>query len=204
MAMIEIEKKFLLTDNQLNKLLKGARFISKKVFKDVYFDTNDYKLTTQDYWLRLRENRYELKLPLTLFSASKTNRYHEITDAKEVANALNLRDDIDLGEALSEAGIKDFITVITERSSYEKEGFHIDIDSATYVGSNFKYAVSEIELLIESEDGANLAEQKIIEFATRLGLTVDKVIYGKVLAYLHAEKHDHYEALVRAGVSRVK
>lgn len=52
--MIEIEKKFLLTEAQRARLLKDAKKLEDKKVEDSYFDTSDYRLTTKDYWLRLR------------------------------------------------------------------------------------------------------------------------------------------------------
>lgn len=200
--MIEIEKKFLLTDSQQKQLLDGAKGLGNKRVEDSYLDTDDYQLTTKDYWFRLRDGVYELKAPLKSGSGSyaATNRYHEITDQQEIAKELSLPAATDFSLALSKAGIKSFITCFTDRTSYEKGGFHIDVDAVSYLDSDFEYAIAEIELIIENEDEADEAEQKIIDFAKGFGLTVDQVILGKVGAYLKTEKPDHYQALVDADV----
>lgn len=204
--MIEVEKKFLLDGAQMKNLLDGAKLISKKSFQDTYYDTADYSLTSKDYWLRQRDSKWELKVPLqkTALSLNHTNIYNELEDIDLIIKELKLDPALKFEDSLKKAGISGFITVITNRASYEKDGFHIDIDEATYKGSDFKYAVSEIELLVESEDEIDSAEKKIVEFARGIGLTVDKVIYGKVLAYLESESKAHYQALVQAKVSKVR
>lgn len=200
--MIEIEKKFLLTKQQQERLLSDAAELGEKKVVDSYLDTDDYQLTTADFWFRERNGTYELKAPLRTGSGSyeATNRYHEITDLHEIAAKLQLEPGVDFETALSRAGIKRFMTCYTDRRSYEKQGFHIDIDAATYQDSAFRYAIAEIELLIENEAEADEADRRIVEFAKGFDLTVDEVVLGKVAAYLKAEKPDHYDALVAAGV----
>lgn len=200
--MIEIEKKFLLTEEQQNKLLGGAKELGRKVVEDTYFDTDGYRLTLGDYWLRKRDGAYELKAPLRSGSGSyeATNRYNEITDAEEILRELGLGDGTDIETALASAGIKRFMTCFSDRSSYDKNSFHVDIDSVTYLDSDFEHAVAEIELLVESEAEADEADRRIMEFAKGLNLATDQVIMGKVAAYLKEKRPDHYRALVDAGV----
>ena len=199
--MIEIEKKFALTPLQKEALLYGARPLGQKVVEDDYFDTDDYSLTKHDFWFRKRDGAYELKVPLQSGSGSygATNRYHELTDLADIARELKASTD-NFEEALSLVGIKRFMTCFTDRTSYEKDGFHIDIDAASYRDTDFTHAVAEIELLIEDEAGADAADDKIMEFAKQFNLTTDQVVLGKVAAYLQAERPDHYEALIAAGV----
>lgn len=200
--MIEIEKKFLLTEEQQSDLLDGAQELGVKLVEDSYLDTDAFTLTTNDLWFRERDGVYELKAPLKSGSGSsvKTNRYNEITDMEEIAQVLGFNAELDFETSLSRAGIKKFMTIMTSRTSYERQGFHIDVDSATYPGSTFEYAVAEIELLISSESEADEADRRIVEFAKKFDLTTDQVVLGKVGAYLKVEKPDHYEVLVGAGV----
>jgi adenylate cyclase class IV len=200
--MIEIEKKFLLTEAQQSDLLDGAQELGLKIVEDSYLDTDTFTLTTNDLWFRERDGAYELKAPLQSRNGSqtKTNRYNEITDMQEIAQVLGFDAELEFKTSLSRAGIKKFMTITTSRKSYERQGFHIDVDSATYPGSKFEYSVAEIELLINSESEADEADRRIVEFAEKFDLTTDQVVLGKVAAYLKAEKPDHYEALVNAGV----
>lgn len=200
--MIEVEKKFLLTEKQQSDLLADAKELGLKLVEDSYLDTDTFALTKNDLWFRIRDGEYELKAPLTSGSGSyaATNRYNEITDINEIAKVLGLDEHLDFETALSDAGIKTFMTVLTSRKSYEKQGFHIDLDSATYPGSTFEHTVAEIELLVSSESEADEADRRIIEFAKTFDLTTDQVVLGKVASYLKAERPEHYSALVDAGV----
>lgn len=199
--MIEIEKKFLLTSKQQHDLLDGATELSEKLVTDSYLDTSDYRLTMNDLWFRERDGTYELKMPLTSGSGTATNRYHELTDVTDIARELGIGGETDdLTKSLREAGIVPFMTCFTQRKSYEKQGFHIDVDTVTYQNSSFAYAIAEIELLVESEAEADNAEARIIEFAKQFDLVIDQIVLGKVAAFLKFENPVHYETLVSAGI----
>ena len=60
--MIEVEKKFQITNAQRDRLLEGAEFVYKKDIRDTYFDRG-VELCTKDLWLRERDGRFELKYP---------------------------------------------------------------------------------------------------------------------------------------------
>lgn len=197
--MIEIEKKFLLSDEQRSRLLNGAESLGGKNMEDSYYDTDDYTLTRDDYWLRMRDGAYELKAPLKSSGSGATNRYNEITELAGIAQELGLPSG-DLELELSRAGIKQFITCYTARESYGRDRFHVDIDQVTYRDSDYSYAIAEVELLVADESQAAEAEVKILQLADELDLTVGQTIPGKVIAYLQVEAPEHYQALVDAGV----
>lgn len=201
MAIIEVEKKFLPTPDQQAALLKNAKLLERKIVTDTYFDTPTYKLSTRDFWLRERDGAYELKAPPKAGSGSYngTNRYHEITDPKLILQELGLDPNEAVEVAFSKAGIAPFMTCYTNRSSYEKDGFRIDVDSATYNGSEFTYALIEIELLVD-EAGADAADHRIVEFAQQFNLRADEVILGKIAAFLKEELPEHYQALADANI----
>lgn len=201
MATIEIEKKFLPTPEQQEALLKDAKLIESKVVTDTYLDTPTYELSTHDLWLRERDSVYELKAPPKTGSGSYsgTNRYHEVTDPRLILQELGLDPNDTIDTAFKKAGIEPFMTCYTNRSSYEKDGFHIDVDSATYDDSEFTYALVEIELLVD-ETEAEEADSRIMEFARQFGLQADGVILGKIAALLKEERPAHYQALVAANI----
>src|SRR3989344_199194 len=60
--MIEVEKKFQPTEEQLKVLLEGAEFLGEKIVHDIYYDYSDYRLLKKDVRLRNRNNFFELKV----------------------------------------------------------------------------------------------------------------------------------------------
>lgn len=192
---IEVEKKFILTPVQIEKLVSGATLIKEGSHTDIYYDTPDYSLTQASYWLRSRSGKFELKVPVV----AKTNKevaYHEELESEEVIRKiLKLDKNRSLEEDLLENGYISFATITTRRRSYEKNGFKIDIDSVDY-GHN----VVEIELIVEDESQMEGAIEKIIEFAHSMGLPVtEKWTRGKVAEYIHRFNPDHYKLLVSSG-----
>jgi adenylate cyclase class IV len=199
--VIEIEKKFLLTPLQQQALLNDAQLVDERLVKDSYFDTDDYRITVNNLWFRKRNSSYELKVPLKTNSALPAiDKFHELTEIEEICKVLNLNKSADFESELLRNRIKAFMTCSTARKSYSKQGFRIDIDSATYLNSEFIYNIAEIELIVDDESEASRAERRILDFAKSFGLDTSKFILGKVAAYLKKEDTKHYSVLVNSGI----
>ena len=99
-----------------------------------------------------------------------------------------------LVESLESNGYKPFATITTNRKKYSKDGFAIDVDSAT-----FGYEIIEIELMVEEESEMEGATKRILEFAQSLGLT-EGVVRGKISEYLYRFNPEHHKVLLDAGV----
>lgn len=193
--MIEVEKKFRLTPEQEHRLLEGATLLGNKTNEDVYFDTTDFSLTRQDHWLRTRSGRWELKRRVhELGHKLGGTAYDEIENEPGIRTFLQLTVHGSLADDLEEAGYKPFARIVKERRSYEKEGFHIDLDIC-----DFGYELAEIELLLEHEDQRQDALKRIEEFVDRQGLDQTPV-RGKIIEYLYRFARPHYDALVEAGL----
>ncbi|MEK7620180.1 MAG: CYTH domain-containing protein [Patescibacteria group bacterium] len=193
--MIEVEKKYRLTPEQEKRLLEGATLLKNKTNEDVYFDTADFALTRQDHWLRTRSGRWELKRRVhELGHKLGGTAYDEIEDEPGIRSFLQLPEKNSLADDLADAGYKPFARIVKERRSYEKEGFHIDLDIC-----DFGYELAEIELMLEHEDERQDALKRIENFADRHELDRTPV-RGKIIEYLYRFNRPHYDALVEAGV----
>ena len=146
--MIEVEKKFELTEDNRKKLVDGAEFVKSKTMTDSYFDDANYSLGRKDFWLRKRNGKFELKTPLNFLPQEErvACQYREIEDEKEIIECLKFNSDNPLENSLEENGYLPFMTAVTKREEYTKEGFVIDIDS-----TDFGYEIAEIELMVENE-----------------------------------------------------
>ncbi|MCR4314138.1 MAG: CYTH domain-containing protein [Candidatus Uhrbacteria bacterium] len=193
--MIEVEKKFRLTPEQEKRLLEGATFLRNRTNEDVYYDMDDFSLTRQDHWLRTRSGRWELKRRVhELGHKLGGTAYDEIEDEPGIRAFLQLPEKGSLADDLAQAGYKPFARIVTERCSYEKEGFHIDLDIC-----DSGYELAEIELMLEHEDQRQDALKRIEEFAARMGLD-QAPVRGKIIEHLYRFALPHYDALVEAGV----
>jgi adenylate cyclase class IV len=199
--MIEVEKKFLLSGDEEARLIEGAQLISEKVIDDSYYDNSDYDITLANMWLRQRDNAFELKVPLRVSNDRTVDQFREITDQLQIAVTLGLpADEPNFAMVLQKAEYVPFMNLHTTRRTYRKDGFTIDLDTITYKNSDFRYAIAEIEKLVEDEADMPAAVNDIIAFAAEHGLTTDQFILGKVGAFLKSEKPSHYEALVAVGI----
>lgn len=199
--MIEIKKKFLLTDAQRKKLLENAEFLGEKTFTDVYYDTPEYALTKNDIWLRTRNGRFEVKLPLQKNRHGLANQYHEIEGEEKIRQIFDIIPRGSFLEDIQSFGYASFGEFSTIRREYKRGKFTIDLDEVDY--GNFKYSVAEIELLVEIAEEIKKANDEILAFADLMGLNPPvggKNLRGKMSEYLFRQKPDQYKALIDAGV----
>ena len=195
--MIEVEKKFILNEQDKERLTKEAQFLNERVFTDIYYDTEIFSLTTKDKWLRSRECRFELKLPLHKGVDRLADQYDELEDEQKIRKALNLPSNGNLADDLAKAGYFPFCTCKTTRSKYKKEQFIIDIDIVNF--QDFIYNIVEIEMMVKEKSEIEKAIEKIMYFAKSQNLTIAPV-RGKVTEYLKRTKPNHYQALIQAKV----
>jgi len=195
--MIEVEKKFILNEQDKERLTKDAQFLNERVFTDIYYDTEVFSLTANDKWLRSRGGRFELKLPLHEGADRLADQYDELEDEQKIREALNLLANGNLADNLAKAGYSPFCTCKTTRRKYKKEPFIIDLDIVDF--QDFTYNIGEIELMVKEKSEIESAIDKIMDFAKSQNLTIAPV-RGKVIEYLKRTKPNHYQALVRAKV----
>lgn len=193
--MIEVEKKFTLKEGDRERLLKNAEFIKKLVVKDTYYDTEGYSLAKKDWWLRLRNGNFELKVSFRIPSEKEKyapTQYRELETEKEIKKALGIVSQKPLKEVLEETGYHEAFSLTTIREKYKKEGFTIDLDNVDY-----GYELAEIELMVEDENQIDEAGERIRAFAEKQGLS-SEATRGKVLEYIRRFQPAQYETLIGA------
>lgn len=192
---IEIEKKFLLSDEEIARVVEGAEDLGERLQRDTYFDTANYSLTTKDWWLRKRNDDFELKITMNVDHQQSETRYREISDEAEIRRELNLPETGTMDEVLQKQHILPFGSWTTSRHAYSKDGFTIDVDRVDF--GTFQHAVVEIELIVLDESLAQDAADRIHAFAAKFGIQPVR-IPGKVTTYLKRECPAHYAALMEA------
>lgn len=195
--MIEVEKKFILSKQDKERLVKDSQFLNERVFTDIYYDTEFFSLTSKDKWLRSRDGKFELKLPLHNGTDRLTDQYEELEDEHKIRETLNLYSNEKFADTLVKAGYLPFCTCKTTRRKYKKESFIIDLDVVDF--QDFTYNIGEIELMVNDKSEIENAIEKIMVFTKEQNLAIAPV-RGKVIEYLRKMKPKHYQALVQAGV----
>ncbi len=193
--MIEVEKKFAMSEEDARRVLDGATFVKEVVMVDSYYDLPDRRLSLRDSWLRDRNGRFELKVASYAgeWKDQVVNQYKELETDEEISKALGLAGPGSLRDALKTAGYAPFSTIKTTRRKYIKDGFTIDMDVM-----DFGYTISEIELMVSDESQMQEAVNKIMAFAKSHGLSTAPV-FGKLLEFLRLHDKDFFDKLVAAG-----
>jgi len=198
--MIEVEKKFILTPEQEKSLIEKAEFLGEKQFTDTYYDDENFSLTTKDIWLRERDGKYELKLPMNESLENRvSDQYRELDVEDDILAHFGARAGISIKDFLIEKEYKPFCEITTTRRKYKKEGFGIDLDVM-----DFGYTLAEIELMTDDESKIKEATHSIIQFAKDHGISpgAEIPIRGKVVEFLRTKNPAHFQALIDAKVIR--
>lgn len=175
--MIEVEKKFSLTPDQMKRIESTAEFVKESTNTDIYYDTPDYELMKKNRWLRNRNGEFELKIAPDEKSR-ENNVYEEITDLEEILKRLNISKlSEDFEENLKLNGFEVLVKFVTKRRKFKIKDFVIDMDEVDY-----GYTICEIEKMVENESEVEKATQEIFDLATSLGLEIKK-IRGKGMEY---------------------
>ncbi len=193
--MIEVEKKFVVQQDELARLTTGAHFLGKEKHTDIYYDTADHALTRQDIWLRSRSGKFELKFPVSPVGAPhRIISYDEIENDVAIGAKLGISNKGPLENSLVSIGYLPFATITTIRLIYEKDGFRIDVDNA-----DFGYVVLEIELMVNSKNEVEVAYRRILDFAAAHKILVpEKLTRGKIIEYLRRNNPEHFHVLEKA------
>ncbi|USN58601.1 MAG: CYTH domain-containing protein [Candidatus Peribacteria bacterium] len=149
--MIEIEKKYELSEHDMQIIESTCTLIQESEIKDYYLDTDEYTLFKHQYFLRLRNGRYELKI-IDPYDGYGVARAQEIIDEDEINTHLKI-----FHITIDDTAGKVYIETKRKNFQYEFEGqnFSIDVDMYQY---DKRY---EIELTMEDDTGID--GEKLIE-----------------------------------------
>ena len=190
--MIEVEKKFLLTEEEIEKLLLDAVFLEEIELEDVYYDKESLELIKADKYLRKRNGKYEFKIPVGVREEFDVDRYFELEDEDSILKELNLEGG-SIEKEMSKVGLVPLATIRSVRRKYKHGDFGIDIDK-----TDFGYSIVEIEVMIPEEESTINASHRIVDFALSIGLEVapEDDVRGKLLEYLYREKRGVYDEVI--------
>ena len=189
--MIEIEKKYELTDHDYQIIKNNCSFVVKKNVYDNFYDTNDFSLFQKKIKLRERNGEMQLKMkisdPIENYSKSL-----ELLEKEEINNKLHEM-------WIEYENTKKVLEIYTEveKYTYEYKWFVFILDIQKYKYNN-RY---EIELEFD-EDNEIDAENIINDFRCFLGLTAQEQISTetKVITCAKHENPELYEVILQTKV----
>jgi adenylate cyclase class IV len=179
--MIEVEKKFQPTEEQLAALLKDCEFVKEVINHDLYYDYPDYRLWKNGIFFRSRNGNFEVKNRVP-----NTDSYEELEDEESIKKFFKTEKELSVF-------IKENLIVSldfeTNRKKYKKDKFIIDLDEL-----NFGYKCVEIEVLVSEPDKINDAKESIMNFAKLYNFDL-KEVSPKRKEYFRIVKPDVYNEL---------
>ncbi|XP_028393347.1 thiamine-triphosphatase-like [Dendronephthya gigantea] len=175
--MFEVEYKFKIPANFESILREhGWAFLNEIHFVDTYFDSELYRLTLNEHWLRRRDTKWQLKYctsPGNGTDSVRIDKFNEVSDESEIhtrlASLLNVDekslplDSKVTSDVVKALGLKPIAEFETFRGKYKLGAFTIDLDR-----TNFGYELGEIELTCEKQSEMESAASKIYDMANKL------------------------------------
>lgn len=186
--MIEIEKKFIVSNEISNNIKNDSVFVSAKTIEDIYYDFHDFRLVKQDLWLRSRNGVVEMKIPNSKCQGSENiDIYDELEDEQKIKTFLKIN---------SFDNLRKIVDLTTQRETYKLGEFTIVFDSVTSKLNDFRYQLMEIEMMATDEDDIREISEKIKNLARKYQLSEGKT-QGKVVKYLYEKDREIYDILAR-------
>ncbi len=181
--MIEVEKQCQPAEDQIKAITGDSEFLGEKIDHDIYYDYPDYSLLKEGIQLRYRNGSFELKI------AKSSGVKQEIEIEKEIEKYFKVAN---LNVFVKERLIP-IVDYEARRRKYKQGDFNITLDEM-----NFGYSMCEIELMVPSESEVKLAEDRIVNFAGKYGISMKK-INSKRKEYFRLVKPEVYKELYPNG-----
>lgn len=156
----EIEKKYELTKLDYDTIKYKCEFIDEQDLKDYYLDTADFILGKHNFYLRLRNGKYELKILIVGWEVHECEEYDDEVIINEKLSEFNITIDDCAGVI--------FVHTQREKYKYDFNGikFTIDVDRYQY---DARY---EIEVVLYDDSQFDW-EEKIESFRKMLWLIAE-------------------------------
>jgi adenylate cyclase class IV len=187
--MIEVEKKFQPTEEQIASLLKDCEFVGEVINHDILYDYPDYRLISKSIRLRKRNGNFELKTSSDTDESTQAASL-EIEDQEEIKKYFGIISSV---EEFVNKNMIEGINMKTTRQKYKKGNFHIDVDSI-----DFGYKCVEIEVMVKESGEIEQAYKDIIELAKSYHFDT-KDIPPKKKEYFRVVKPEVFKLLYPQG-----
>jgi len=208
----------------------GGSEIGSVTFTDTYYDTPECALTANDVWLRRRDDRWEIKVPIpgdARRSGGERSVFREVEGAagclaelREVLAAAPIsaehrkgksendeaRDDRQGEDADDDEGLRRFAysRSVAPFASFATTRAKFSLDGAAIDvdSASFGHTVVEVEVLCGDAGEVPAAEALVRAVAEKLALEDVGATGGKLETYLRRNCPKHLETLVAKGILR--
>jgi adenylate cyclase class IV len=186
--MIEIEKRLILNKKEIIRMLKDAKFLKIETLKNTYYDDSDFTFLKKRIFLRLRNNKYELKTK-NKFKKTKTSQYKEIEGANDIKKFLKIPSNQSMLQYIKN-NLKPLLSYTIYRKTYQKNNLTITIDHTKY--KEYSNDSVEIEKVVQNESQIKKAEKEILNFIKSHQIGLNEAP-GKIISYFKRQKPKIYK-----------
>lgn len=162
--MIQVEKKFLPNEEQMQALLQGADLFTETEDHDVYYDFPDYHLSLNGVQFRLRNGVYGLKINKNFGNDLGMQADEEIIGYENIRSYFETEDEL---ASFVQKNMVEFMNFKTKRKRYKRKYFMISIDK-----TDFDYSYVQIETFVEKEEDVKEARESVISLAKSCGIEI--------------------------------
>lgn len=214
---LEVEYKFAVPAATRARLLAAAEAagaeVCERTFRDEYYDDGASGMTLSDRWLRRRDGRWQLKVPVGMRGGGRGGMfvYREVEEEEMVWEELGRRE-------RRAAGLECFARLETRRTEFAVPGLGVGgvepivvvMDCCRGFGGGgdeaFVHGVGEVEIVVRDERRVEEARRKVLRFCEENGIGGGEGARGegegagKVETFLRERRPVMHARLVKAGV----
>jgi len=188
---IEIEKKYNLTKEDYKLIRENCEFIEEINLKDYYLD-NNMTLTKNNYYLRLRNWSYELKI-------SKFNEKTKMVSSEEYEDEDQINEKLNkFNLTIDDCSWIIFVDTTREKYTYNYNDYKINIDVEEYqYGTRYELEIVYTEDKIDNREEIENKLNKILNnFIEKLWLKAENNINSsKIITTAMHQNIEMYEIL---------
>ena len=160
-----------------------------KHYTDTYFDSPDYELTQKNFWLRKRNNSFNLIIIKNL--PNNFIEYQRIDDEQEIQKLLNLQFlDNNFENNLLLNNILPFANFHLQETIWQKDNLILKKQEFDF-DSDFEYQ----SYVLKTDNNT----QALQNFLTQNNIQ-DEKLYPGIIAYLQEKKSQHFQKLLEAEI----
>ncbi len=184
--------KFLITEETLFQIEKLATFKGSKTSNDIYYDFLNYRLTTNDMWLRERNNTFKLKRAIRRYDQT-VSHYLNIIDETEILKTIGLEKEKNIFNSIKEKKLIPYANFQTIIRIYTLQNFTLVLDLAYFKEVIYR----SLDIIPNNKKNT---KKELLTLAKDLNINTNIKPQPKLIYYILKKNPSHYQILLKANI----